>query len=371
MTKRKNQFLILHVTSALLALVLTLSFSPIYAQTVSHVNISNPPTNGIVSSGFQVIGNYQSDLKTPTILIELNKVNYTATDNNGIFTYTTSIPDGTYNMVVFMFDSSGTHRTSVQFNQVSGHVSPVKYGLIIPYYSETCQRMVQAGDYSVCPPLKELVSVDTSNQNISGHIGIKKDGTYVRSNPQSRNHYQFYTNMTDKKVCVDCFIDLASGDTVQQVIIEPSGFTHVAHEFHTVTTNETGVTADGTPYWYLKSTNEDEAGMTIYHDWFPDSSCISVMIDYSQERYQDAIDYLKSNCTSHAYNDTTTTVIPYHPFNMSSPFTSLPFDTYKQSIFHGHKDLTNEHMPTGGGLGPGNCINQKCAFSDPYKKKGY
>lgn len=371
MTKRKNQLLILHVTSALLVLVLTLTFSPIYAQSPSHITITSPPNTGIVSSGFQVLGNYQSDLKTPTILIELNGVNYTASDNNGIFSYTTSIPDGTYNMVVYLFDTSGTHKATVQFNQVSGHIAQAKYGLIIPYYSETCNRMVQAGDYSECPSLKELMGADTSNQNISGHIGIKKDGTYVRSNPQSRNHYQFYTNMTDKKVCVDCFIDLASSNLVQQIIIEPTGFSYTTHQFHTVITNETGIAADGTPYWYLSNTNQDEAGMVVYHDWFPDSSCISVTIDYSPERYQDAIDYLKSNCTSHMYNSTTTTVSPYHPFSMSSPFSSLVQDHYKQQIFHGHKDLTNEHMPTGGGLGPSNCINKVCAFTDPYKKKGY
>ena len=371
MTNRKNQ-LILHAISVLFVLVLTSFGAQAYAQTFTHLSVSNPPLNGIVSSGFQVVGNYQSSLATPQILIELNNVNYTATVSHGVFSYTTSIPDGTYNMIIYLFDASTTYRTSVQFNQISSHVIQTKYALIVPYYGEACIRMIQQGDYSECPPLKDIMYADTSNQAISGHIVMKKDGTYIREKPQAKNHAQFYTNMTDKKVCVDCDFDLSSSNQVQQVIIEATAFSFTTHQFTTVTANNTSLAPDGTPHWYLTNTNENNADIIVYHDWYADGSCDAVTIHYSKERYDDAIAYLKSGCTSHAYNDTTTTIIPNHPFSLTSPFSSLLYDSYKQSIFNGHKTLTNEQMATGGGLGPGNCIGKtKCAFTDPYRKAGY
>lgn len=371
MTNHKNQ-LILHVTSALFVLVLTSFGAQAYAQTFTHLSVSNPPLNGIVSSGFQVVGNYQSSLATPQILIELNNVNYTATVGNGVFSYTTSIPDGTYNMIIYLFDASTTYRTSVQFNQISSHVTPTKYALIVPYYGETCMRMIQQEDYSECPPLKDIMYADTSNQAISGHIVMKKDGIYVREKPEVPNHYQFYTNMTDKKVCVDCEFDLSSSNQVQQVIIEASGFPFTTHEFTTVTANNTGPDLNGNATYYTTNTNEINAGIVVYHDWYADDSCDAVTIHYSKERYDDAIAYLKSGCTSHQYNGSTTTIIPNHPFNLTSPFSSLQQDSYLQQIFHGHKTLTNEHMPTDGGLGPGNCIGKtNCGFTDPYRKIGY
>jgi hypothetical protein len=372
MINRKNQFLILHVTSALLVLALTLLGAPVYAQTSNHLSVTSPSVNGIVSSGFQVIGTYQSNVKTPEILIELNNVNYTASASNGVFSYTTSIPDGTYNMIIYLFDTTTTYRSSVQFNQISNHLTQTKYNLIVPNYGESCIRMIQSGDYSECPPLKDIMYADTSNQAISGHIVMKKDGIFVRESPQAKNHYQFYTNMTDKKVCVDCYIDLGSSNAVQQIVLEASSFPFTSHEFTTVTSNQSYTDASGNIQNYTINRNENNAGLVVYHDWFADSSCNTVTIHYSKERYDDAIAYLKSGCISHAYNGSITTTIPNHPFSLTSPFSSLQQDNYLEQIFHGHKTLTNEHMPTGGGLGPGNCIGKtKCAFTDPYKKKGY
>ena len=200
---------------------------------------------------------------------------------------------------------------------------------------------------------------------------MKKDGTYIREKPQAKNHAQFYTNMTDKKVCVDCQIDLSSSNQAQQVIIEATAFPFTTHQFTTVTANNTSVASDGTPHWYLTNTNEINAGIVVYHDWYADDSCNTVTIHYSKERYDDAIAYLKSGCTSHAYNGSTTTIIPNHPFSLTSPYSSLQQDTYLKQIFHGHKTLTNENMPSTGGLGPSNCITQKCSYTDPFKKKGY
>lgn len=367
---RKNQS-ILHVTSALLVLLLTLFGTQAYAQTPTNLKIINPPLNGIVSSGFEVTGTYHSVLQNPVILIELAGVNYTAVDYNGVFNYTTSIPDGTYNMVIYLLDSSTNYRASVQFNQISQHMDLAHNStLIVPDYSESCSRMIQLKDYSECPPLSELMKKDTSNQEISGHFVMQKDGTYIREKPEVQNHYQFYTNMTDKKVCVGCPVDLSLSDKIQQIIIVPTGFSFTNHEFTTVTTNNT-YTNGVNDSFYITNTNEIAASIVVYHDWYADPSCNTVTIDYSEERYQDAIDYLKSNCMSHAYNSTTTTLIPDHPFIMNSPFSSLAEDTYNQQIFNGHKQISSYNQTNTGGLGPGNCINTKCTYTDPYKKQGY
>lgn len=210
--------------------------------------------------------------------------------------------------------------------------------------SELCQKMIQNHINSTCPTDDKLIKYDTSNQHISGKF-VNKNGIVIRTNAQVTNHYQFYTKET---VCVDCTGNLSSPDLFKMIILEPHGFTFI-DKYQTVSSNS-----------WNSYTDRSMQG------------CNTATIAYSDALLNDTITYLESECTKTSFNNNSTHTIQSHPFSLSSPFTSLPLDYYKEQIFHGHKVLTNEVMPTGGGLGPGLCINGKtCDFKDPYKKAGW
>ena len=244
--------------------------------------------------------------------------------------------------------SNGTCSTGPQvIINKTGSVLTHKYNMISLMLSETCQRMNEH-NISGCPHISELIVFDTSNQAISGKF-IQNGSDYTRTSPQIKNHYLWYgTNRTNEIICLDCEVDAKMSQTTQQVIIEP-------HDF--VWTDKFNTLHDGSRIFVQ------------FHGRYM-QGCDTATIPYDFQLLTDTIYYMRMNCDSKytTFNATQTYELPSTPFNYDNPFSTLHQDSYLKDIT-GHKSFGGNH--TGGGLGPSNCITNKCDYHDPYHKVGY
>jgi len=201
-----------------------------------------------------------------------------------------------------------------------------KYPVIFVIRSESCQKMIQYHIKSSCPTDDLIMKYDTSDQHISGKF-IVKNGITVRTEPQIKNHYQFYTKET---VCIDCNGNLALPDLFKTIILESHDFTYI-DKYATVGNNK----------W--QSFNDRHM-----------AGCNTATIAYSDALFNDTISYLESNCTRTSFNGTTNHVIQDQPWSWNNPFSSI----HQQNLVSSIKGI-------------GNCITKQCDVKDPYKKAGY
>lgn len=342
----------IHGLSLIFIIIIGILISPAYAVPISsNISITSPADNGFISSTTVTIGgSYVSPDSTPTVILTVDGTNYTQSVGSGSWSTSLTLDNGWHQAMAILQDSNGIKKTSEQFLIWTGNMKTTKYPVIAIEYSQACLALLKSKTQTSCPTLYELKKFDTSNQKISGKFEIKNQ-TWIRTKPQVTNHYMFYTDQKNKAVCVACQIDLINPDIVQVIFIEPSGFSYLKHNFSTVV--ESNVSINSTV-----NVNYRDASLTIFYDRYVDDGCNTANMDYSTSLMADTIGYLKSGCTVTNFNKTSTSVVPSHPFVMDSRYSSLRYDAILTSVFHGVKQLHNENVPTGGGLGPGNCITK-------------
>jgi len=162
-------------------------------------------------------------------------------------------------------------------------IATTHYNILAVEYSEGCQKMLDNNMNTTCPTLDKIWKYDKTNKNISGNL-FKYHGKYIRTNPQVRNHFMFYNNMT---VCVDCSMNNIDGpDLIKTIFLEPSNFGYI---------NKTEVV-----------TNNHYSTLS---DRYVSPDCITSTIGYSDFMLNDTIKYMLSNCTTTSYNATKTNTI--------------------------------------------------------------
>lgn len=322
--------------------ILIFGFYPSFSTPASTISINYPQQNGYLSiNSLSLSGFYTSPDQNPTITIQVDNQNTTASLNSGTWsTPIYTLDNGWHNVKAYMKDSNDYHTTMSKFLIVTGHLTTTKYPVIFVLYSQVCERLISINDYSSCPPLTKLIPLDTSNQRISGYFIQKDDGTYVRQNPQIKNHFTFYYNNTDKIVCVECNPDLARPDTVQIIYLEPHAFNYINKNYYSE--NQTNTSKNSTVF-----VNYNAAEQIVHYDRYVDGTCNTANLVYSEFLLQDTINYMKSGCTMTEYNKTSLITPPYHEKD------------FKNSIWYNYKKYLDQskQLISNKCLIPENCTN--------------
>jgi hypothetical protein len=180
--------------------------------------------------------------------------------------------------------------------------------LISIVQSDTCERSTS------CLDLKDLKSLDTSDQRISGTFKMLPDGDYMRSKPQYKNHWEFYKlSKSNYTVCVGCDLGFQSHSKVITIESNPN-FKYILQKDHKIVNN--------TFYEYN--------GRYI-------DSCSSAVVSSNLDLIQDTIQYLGNNCkTPSRYNEKTTTVKP------STPMTDCSYACQNAKFFKEAKEKSKK-----------------------------
>ena len=143
------------------------------------------------------------------------------------------------------------------------YAQPVLVSVVL---SDACKKS------DTCIDLKDLASLDTTDQRISGKL-YEKSGEYARSKPAYKNHWEFYryTNAS-YVVCVGCDLGFVTHSKTVTIESNPS-FKYVLKKDHVIVNN--------TRYEYNGR----------YVD-----SCSSATVSSDIDLIQDTVQYLGMNC---------------------------------------------------------------------------
>lgn len=243
-----------------------------------------------------------------------------------------------------------------------------QYNMIMIIPSELCTVAIKNHVKTDCPPLENLTKYDNSNQHISGYFYTKDGSTLERSNPQVKNHWQYYGYTNHTIVCVYCTGNYLTTDLYQTIIIEPVSFEYAPHSFISVPYNVpiyNSTSGNFTNIQYQQ--NEIDAGLTTFFNRQV-LGCNTATISYSDKLLNDTINYLESDCKKTNFNQTKTYSPPNSPWSWDNPYSTLHYLNALKQMSGGYGISGTNN--TKGGHGPGNCING-CAYTTSTKKPGW
>lgn len=328
-----------------------------YSPTIFNGTYSSPDPQTTIYEGVSTTSNPP----TVTIVID-NRGIGTANIVNGQWSITTdAIPDGWHTLSAFIDDSNGDHNTSLQFEILTSHFQPTKYSNFIAVeYSNTCATLVKNNITSDCPSVSELMKWDNSNQAVSGHFVLQKDGTYIRDKPEVPNFYSYYGNNNYTTICILCNADLANQDTTPVIFIEPHGFTYTQNAVNSANT----IIQNG--FNSTVEQNEQVKGTTTYHDRYIAGCLVANMayIDFSSSNgtreslMNDTIHDFESGCTKTDFNSTGTI-----------PIGTIDVDAARQNSMQYHYQ---DWLAASKTINTGNCITQVCTLpKNPTHNSGF
>lgn len=206
--------------------------------------------------------------------------------------------------------------------------------------SGTCLTYAKANMNSSCYSYKDLITLDNTDKFIAGKfIDIPY---FHRATPLVKNFWAF-TNSSLVMVDPNNSFTL----NAKMIIVNIKNFT-----------------------WIDKTENGTSGGQSVkYHIDRRMSGCDEAQVSSNYTLIRDTILYMESNCTVTNFNDTKVIKQKDIPFSYKNPFSTLLYSSYIKLITHGHTSSVSNH--TAGGLGPSNCITNKCTYTDPYAKVGY
>jgi hypothetical protein len=258
---------------------------------------------------------------------------------------------------------------TISANDSSHNELRSQYNIIMIIPSELCTRAIEHHVKTDCPTLHSLMKYDNSNQHISGYFYPNiLDNTWSRSDPQVKNHWQYYGYTNHTIVCVYCTGNYLTTDLYKTIILEPVSFEYAPHNF---TSEPYNVPEYNSTYGnftnVLYQQNEIDAGLTTFLNRQV-TGCNTATIAYSDLLLNDTIKYLESGCTKTNYNMTNTQKVPNSPWEYSNPFSSLHYLSALKQMTDGYGIYG--YNGTKGGHGPGNCING-CSYTTSTRKAGY
>lgn len=261
----------------------------------------------------------------------------------------------------------GGYMNPVLSNDTANQESKARYNIIMVIPSELCTRATSNHVKTNCPDIAAVKKYDNSNQNISGKFIQQIDGTWTRTNPEVKNHWQYYTNTNHTIICIYCNGNYVSSDLYQTIIIEPDIFEFVTHSFHTRTVTNYIQNGTGEFIPVTSTVNEQDASLKSYIGRNV-QGCDTATISYSDFILNDTINYLESGCKITHYNQTNVRTVPNTPWQYDNPYSSLHYVDTIKNMFKGWKPGSNGTVISGIGLG--NCING-CPYTTSTKKPGW
>lgn len=182
--------------------------------------------------------------------------------------------------------------------------------------SNACLTMIKNGFDTDCPTYKDLITLDSSDTEISGKFTTDDNGFFHREDPtltNSWNHYNF-----DEEIRI--FVDPPQGmlDRLRLITIMPNFDNYFVAGDVTQDTQYTliEVVQDGNSttkavnYSYLNKTQD--FGRVIYHDRYIDN-CKKAVIDAEDWKFilPDTIYFMRNNCDeSHTQFEEREVIIP-------------------------------------------------------------
>lgn len=223
--------------------------------------------------------------------------------------------------------------------------STSKLPILLISLSNTCE-ILDKHNMKGCPPVKDLIKYDNSNQLVSGQF-VSHNGIYTRNPPQLKHNWLAYQYSNHTIICVECAFDVTATDKSKQIIIQPNSFSFV---------NKSETESNNAYYNFIGRSMQ---------------GCDTATIANLPGLLNDTIHYMLSGCLAsktgfHGIENHTRTL---HPFSYDNPYSTLHQDALLKSMMQGHTyDFGNK---TSGGRGPPDCIRHACTFTDPYKKVGW
>lgn len=206
--------------------------------------------------------------------------------------------------------------------------------------SSTCLTYLKNNLNSTCLTYKDMLSLDNTNKHLAGDF--TNIPYFHRLPPVVKNFFAF-TN--SPMVMVDPNNEFAI--QAKMIIVNPQNFT-----------------------WIDKSEDGLNGGQIARHHIDRRMiGCEEAQVSSNYTLIRDTIIYMESGCTVTSFNDTKLITQKEIPFSYNNQYSTLHYESYLEKIFHNHK-FFNSYKPTGG-LGPMNCINHKCTYTDPNVKVGY
>jgi hypothetical protein len=253
-------------------------------------------------------------------------------------------------------------------NDTSHNELRAQYNIIMIIPSELCTRAIENHVKTDCPLLQNLIKYDNSNQKISGYFYSIDGKTLDRSNPQVKNHWQYYWNTNHTIVCVYCTGNYLTTDLYKTIILSPVSFEYATHNFLATPYNIAQYNDSSGNFTNIKYyQNEIDVGLTTVLNRQV-LGCNTATIAYSDFLLNDTINYLESGCTKTNYNMTKIYSHPNSPWSYDNPYSSQHYMSALKQMTNGHGIYgTNQ---TVGGHGPGNCING-CTYTTSTKKPGW
>lgn len=283
--------------------------------------------------------------------------------SNGHWSYDTTLSDGWHTITALVSDNTGNHASaSVQFLVLTQHFTPTRLGTILIMETPVCQRMLDHNITSLCPPLNVLAPFDTTNQTYAGKIIKNTKGEWVRTAPQVSQWWNFFAVTKKNIVCVECDFDFAHSDEVPIIWIDPHGYDYAAlSPIQSSLVNYT----EGNSTIQVQEPNSQITTTLIHHNVYVSGDCLTAEEPFNNTMLAETIYYIDSGCKTlpASLNQTTTFIPKTPPFDFNNPYSILHNQEYLKNILNGHYNLLND---SSGGIGPGNCINKKCNYKDPY-----
>lgn len=227
------------------------------------------------------------------------------------------------------------------------------YNIIVPMLSESCIRMNEQGNNTSCPTIQNLITFDKSNQYISGKF-IIKNGHWIRTPPEVKNHYMFYGYSPKPVVCVECVFPGKDADSVQIIDIVPNSFT-----------------------WIDPVSKDIAKGnkILLHTDPYISPDCYNARLSFTPFKMNYTLAYMINGCKGTIIDNNSTITLKTAPFYMDNPYSSLRQQEMLQKYGitqHGSITINGISGLLGGHtITLGDCIHKKCDIKDPYKKKNW
>jgi hypothetical protein len=169
--------------------------------------------------------------------------------------------------------------------------------------SKTCETMIKNGYDTNCPTYKQLITLDSSDTNISGKFTTDDNGYFHRGDEIVENSYKFYWNDEQLRIFVDPPGNMET--RIKMIYIQPNFDVYTlqndmtTHDsFEIIQGNKTLTAGNQTKLITFDVRNQTESfGMILYHDRYLDK-CKDATINANNWLFllPDTIHLMRNGC---------------------------------------------------------------------------
>ena len=168
--------------------------------------------------------------------------------------------------------------------------------------SSSCITMIKNNITTTCPSYKELYSLDSSNQNVSGTFGYK-DNFFQRLEPNMKNSWRWYDSDNIIRLFVDPPSQMQSRMKMIEITPNLDTYTMIGKKYqhgefeYEDDTEIITAHSNQTKIIHIKVSTQ-ESGRILYHDRYIDNYCKTGMINSDNWKMllPDTIHHMRQNC---------------------------------------------------------------------------